>query len=162
MLLFIDSFFEFLEIKDNTLITKLIIECFLWLAVAVAITFDLLSGIRAARKRGEMRVSEGYRRTIDKAKQYYGFLVYAFLFDCLIMFVLGRFGVDRLKIIPFASLIVTAYLIFIEGRSFFENASNKHKQTVKEDITTIISILSKNEGLKKAVLEEINDKLKKL
>lgn len=160
VLLFINSFIEFLDGNVSALRAKLIIECFLWLSVAVAIVLDLFSGIRKAKERQELRLSEGYRRTVDKVKQYYGMLVYAFLFDCLIMFVLSAFEVHAVKVIPFASIVCTGYLVFIEWRSYMEKASEKGKRAFKEDVSVLLTLLDKREDLIAGFIEVAKEKLK--
>lgn len=54
---------------------KLFIICMLlfaeYILVFFAVMADLISGVRKAKKRGELRSSYGFRKTVDKLGKYY-------------------------------------------------------------------------------------------
>ena len=43
----------------------------MYITILALILADLWSGVRKAKKRGEFRTSDGYKRTIDKKARYY-------------------------------------------------------------------------------------------
>lgn len=113
MQIFIQSFLA----KDYaTLEIKLKLVMIMWLVVLFAIIIDLIAGICKARKLGEARTSQGFKRTVNKLCQYYGLLCFAFMFDCI-----GTFFYS----LPYVTFIAAAFLIFIEAKSVFEKAEDK-------------------------------------
>ena len=59
---------------DNRILTLMIcggIMLLMYITILALILTDLFAGTRKAKKRGEFRTSEGYKRTIDKIARYY-------------------------------------------------------------------------------------------
>ena len=59
----------------QALADNLSLFAFIYLCVFGAIVMDLWSGVRKARRRHELRMSNGYKRTVDKIARYYNMLL---------------------------------------------------------------------------------------
>lgn len=152
MMLFIQSLLtgDFVSLRF-----KLAIVGIAWLLVAIAIIIDLFSGVRKARERGEMRTSIGFRQTVSKVVQYYAFLAFAFLFDCMLMLVLAAFWVEAPRVLPFSSIGACCFLIFIEWKSFMEKASDKYKKQFSRSVSDLATLLENREDLLHGLIEII-------
>lgn len=117
---------------------------FMWLLVAAAITIDLISGVRKAKERGEMRTSYGFKQTVNKVVMYYAFMVFAFMFDCIGMFFYPM---------PFVTLIAAGFLIFIECKSVFEKAHDKDKRKFNKSLQELAILFDNKEDLIKGLSE---------
>ena len=121
----------------------------MWLLVAIAIVIDLLSGVRKARERGEMRTSYGFKQTVNKVVLYYAFMLFALMFDCIGMFFYP---------LPIVTFICAAFLIFIEGKSVFEKAPDKDKRQFTQSVEELALLLENREDLIKGLSELIKQK----
>lgn len=121
----------------------------MWLLVAIAIVIDLLSGVRKARERGEMRTSYGFKQTVNKVVLYYAFMLFALMFDCIGMFFYP---------LPIVTFICAAFLIFIEGKSVFEKAHDKDKRKFTKSVEELAILLENREDLIKGLSELIKQK----
>ena len=148
MLLFIQSF---LNDDDQSLMFKLAIVGFMWVIVTVAMIVDLLSGYNKAKQRGEARTSYGLRRTVQKAVLYFALMLFAFLFDCI-----GTFFYS----LPFVTLVSSAFLVFIEGKSILEKAHDKDKRRINGNMNDVAIFLENKDDLAKAIAEIIKSKTK--
>ena len=149
MYLFIQSF---LENNYTDLRLKLAIVLIMWLFVTIAMSADLLAGWRKAKERGEVRSSYGLRRTVNKAVMYYALMLFAFMFDCIGMFFYPH---------PYITLIATAFLIFIEGKSIFEKANEKDRRRFNDSANTLATILDNRNDLVDGIVEVLKQKLQK-
>ena len=61
--------------REITVILCGILVLFLYIIVLGLIFTDLWAGVRKAKKRGEFRTSEGYKRTIDKISKYFNMML---------------------------------------------------------------------------------------
>lgn len=143
MLLFIESL---LSENYGELKIKLAIVGIMWLFVAVAIVLDLASGWRKARERGEARTSYGLRRTVTKTVMYYAMMLFAFMFDGIGMFFYP---------LPYVTLIASAFLIFIEGKSILEKAHDKDKRKLSENLHQLGVLLDNKDDLIKGFVEYV-------
>lgn len=148
MLLFIQSY---LNDDDASLKFKLAIVGFMWAIVTIAMTVDLLSGYNKAKQREEARTSYGLRRTVQKAVLYFALMLFAFLFDCI-----GTFFYS----LPFVTLVSSAFLVFIEGKSILEKAHDKDKRRINGNINDVAIFLENKDDLAKAIAEIIKSKTK--
>ncbi|NDV69269.1 phage holin family protein [Dysgonomonas sp. 25] len=140
-LLFINPF---LSGDSTTLRTQLAIVGIMWLFVAIAIIIDLISGVRKAKERGEVRTSYGFKQTVNKAVLYFAFMLFAFMFDCIGMFFYP---------LPIVTLIAAAFLIFIECKSVFEKANDKDKRKFNRSLNELVTLLENRDDLLKAISE---------
>lgn len=149
MILFIQSF---LNEDYQTLRFKLAIVAIMWLIVTLVMVFDLISGYKKAKERGEARTSYGLRRTVTKAVLYYALMLFAFIFDCI-----GTFFYS----LPYVTLITAAFLVFIEGKSILEKAHDKDKRKLNKSLEEIAVILDNRDDLIKGVAEIIKKHIEK-
>ncbi|WP_165045125.1 phage holin family protein [Dysgonomonas sp. ZJ709] len=158
MTLFIQSFLtgDFVSLRF-----KLAIVGIMWLIVAIAIIIDLFSGVRKAKERGEMRTSVGFRQTVTKVVQYYAFLAFAFLFDCMLMLILSAFGVEEVRVLPFSSIAACCFLVFIEWKSFMEKANDKYKKQFNRSVSDLATLLENREDLLHGLVEIIKKQTEK-
>lgn len=82
------------------------------IAVGVLITFDLISGIWRAIKKGERVTSKGFRRTITKMVAYQAAVITAFLLESV-------FIGDLIPVVR----IVSGFIAITECKSIYENLS---------------------------------------
>lgn len=116
---------EFLKTGDYRLIQHIVLVILaMWVIMCVAVCVDLWAGVNSAKARGEKIYSGGLRRTFSKLGDYWRIQVMALIFDligsCLIWYNL-----------PYASIIITAAIVLIEGRSVWENEKAKKSNIAK-------------------------------
>lgn len=150
---------EFLKTGDYGLIQHyVLVILIMWFVMILAVCIDLWAGVNSARVRGEKLYSGGFRRTFAKLGDYWRIQVMALIFDligsCLSWYYL-----------PFASMLVTAAIVLIEGRSVWENEKAKKSNVAKlpgaiRDIINCSTAKSAEElleRLKKEVNHETKD-----
>lgn len=152
MLLFIDSF---LSGNAAALKVKLAIVAIMWLFVFIAIVIDLRSGYAKAKRRGEARTSSGLKRTVSKFTLYYSGLLFAFMIDAIIMYVITSFSAP-VPVIPYITVIGSLYLIYVEGRSVIEKAEDKDKARLERNLSDLLKMLESREDIVKAVSDVLN------
>ena len=96
----------------------------MWVIMILAVCVDLWAGTDSAKARGEKIYSGGLRRTFAKLGDYWRIQVMALIFDLI-----GS-CIDW-DTLPFASMLVTAAIVLIEGRSVWENEKAKKSQVAK-------------------------------
>lgn len=101
-----------------------IIILVMWVVMVLAVAVDLWAGVDSARSRKEKIYSGGLRRTFSKLGDYWRIQVMALIFDligtCMTWYNL-----------PYASIIITAAIVLIEGRSVWENEKAKKSNIAK-------------------------------
>lgn len=146
---------EFLKGDYQAIINKLIVVGILWSVVLLAMIIDFYFGIRKAKQIGEVRSSEGYKRSVSKFNQYFAMLVFAFLFDGIVPF--SYFFEFPISAIPVVSLLATVALVFTEAKSVHEKADEKQRRKVQASIFQVMELLEKKDD----VLQEILANYKK-
>ena len=143
-------------------VTLIIVGCLVVLFYVIVfglIGADLWSGVRKAKKRGEMRTSEAYRRTIDKLNKYYNMLIALTFVDAvqigLIFFLWHEYRYD-IPMVPLFTLLGTFYISFVEVKSIMEPSNIKEKKA-QEDFIRIIREIARNQDLKERVLAIITE-----
>lgn len=143
-------------------VTLIIVGCLVVLFYVIVfglIGADLWSGVRKAKKRGEMRTSEAYRRTIDKLNKYYNMLIALTFVDAvqigLIFFLWHEYRYD-IPMVPLFTLFGTFYISFVEVKSIMEPSNIKEKKA-QEDFIRIIREIARNQDLKERVLAIITE-----
>ncbi len=121
--------------------------------VLVAILIDLASGVEKAKRKGVMRTSFGFRRTISKVKDY---------FSVLMLFTVADIVASVWFTLPFFTAIGTIAMVFIEARSVYENKKdlNKGIKDLPDVLLQIIKNKDKAEELIKLLDENNNVDLK--
>lgn len=122
-----------------------------WIFMIAASLIDFWSGTSTARALGEPLLSNGFRRTIVKIGDYIKIMLFALMFD-----VLGSF-LD-FYILPFATVLCTIAVMWIEGRSVTEN--NRRKQAHAADVPDLVKQIVQCTTIDKGI-EILND-IKKL
>lgn len=118
---------------------------------------DLQAGIRKAKKRGEVRTSDGYKRTIAKIAQYFNMTFALSLIDvaqlCMLLF-LYHFYQRDIIMIPWFTLLALGYVGFVEVKSIWEPADIKEKKQQQDYRRAIMALIREYGGIDK-VLEVI-------
>lgn len=141
---------EFLKEDYSAITMKLIVVGILWCAVLLAMMIDFYFGIRKARQIGEVRSSEGYKRSVSKFNQYFGMLLYAFIFDAIVP--ISYFFEFPISAIPMVSLLATVALVFTEAKSVHEKADEKQRRKVNASLVSIVELLEKKDDVLKDLL----------
>jgi len=141
---------EFLKEDYSAITMKLIVVGILWCAVLLAMIIDFYFGIRKARQIGEVRSSEGYKRSVSKFNQYFGMLLYAFIFDAIVP--ISYFFEFPISAIPVVSLLATVALVFTEAKSVHEKADEKQRRKVNASLVSILELLEKKDDVLKDLL----------
>lgn len=128
--LIIKSFIEkdFCAVVDKSITLAILYGC-----VLLAVLFDLASGVEKARRKKVLRTSYGFRRTICKLRDY---------FNVLMMFTLADIIASIWITLPFFTAIGAIGMVFIEGRSIWENKKDTNKGI--EDLPDVLVDLMKN------------------
>lgn len=124
---------------------------------------DLQAGIRKAKRRGEVRTSDGYKRTIAKIAQYFNMTFALSLIDvaqlCMLLF-LYHFYQRDIIMIPWFTLLALGYVGFVEVKSIWEPADIKEKKQQQDYRRAIMALIREYGGIDK-VLEVIMEDQKK-
>lgn len=124
----------------------------IFISILIAISIDLRSGWKKAKKRGESTTSAGLRMTVKKLNEYGTAILFGIAPD-LICFVVGWFS------LPFITAGIALFFIIVEIKSVYEKAENKAKYkdaavatgrivinaTDKEEIIKILTEYLENE-----------------
>lgn len=121
-----------------------------------AVAVDFYSGVRKAKRQGELRTSVGYRKTVSKINQYGMLLTIASVLDMMatVIQLFPEFGIRDL---PFATFVGCAVLCFIELRSVWENTESGHKRDVQAVARQVLEIVKTSDD--RAALAEVLSKL---
>ena len=130
----------------QALADNLSLFAFIYLCVFGAIVMDLWSGVRKARRRHELRMSNGYKRTVDKIARYYNMLLVVSIMDALLI-VSQAHSFCSLPCLPYLTIIGALFLCFIELKSIFEKAEDKTK--FAESALLAGKIIANKDDLKK-------------
>lgn len=142
---------EFIKTGNYSLIQHYVLVILvMWVVMVLAVCMDLWAGINSAKARGEKIYSEGLRRTFAKLGDYWRIQVMALIFD-LIGSCMEWYN------LPYASIIITAGIVLIEGKSVWENEKAKKSNVAKlpEAIREILNCSTAKNA------EELLERLKK-
>lgn len=126
-----------------------IIAIMAMLIVFFAMMIDLVSGLRKAKIRGELRSSQALKRTITKFITYEGGMIIALGVDMLIhMSKLAQmFGLDIVYGVPVITCLVGVFLLAVEFMSVREKADQKTKKEMS-DAAALLAKMLENDNLK--------------
>lgn len=112
-----------------------------WLFMVLSTIVDFWSGTTTAKALGQTLMSHGFRRTITKIGDYVRLMLFALMFD-----VLG--SLLSFYMIPFATILCTIAIIYIEGKSVVENSKRKkaHAGDIPEIVKQIIQATTTEQG----------------
>lgn len=155
------------SIPLDGVVSSAIIFVFLHAIVLVAITVDLVSGYRKAKRLGEERTSKALRRTVSKINSYYSCLLLMSMIDVTlyIIDIWERVGIPEL---PYFAGVGTILIIAIEIKSVVENRSFNDPKIPDEDEVILSDKIKEGSAAldeilrwaaeKKAKLEELKGK----
>lgn len=119
--------------------------------ICIAAFIDMWTGIDAARTNKEKISSRSLRKTAVKITDYLRVVIFALLID-----ILGLFFPWYLM--PYAVVVVTLGILFIEGRSVIENSRKKKSAAgdILDMVTNIIECATKKDA--EELIRTIKDK----
>ena len=123
-----------IELREQ-LIFLLFIVILMLIAPLVLIALDYWSGIRKAKKRGDIIRSDKMKRTIDKVSRYYNGIFAMMVLDVIqiSMFVfLHLYNGWGAWTVPVFTLIGVAFVAAVEIKSIYEPADVKENREMKE------------------------------
>lgn len=126
----------------------------MYITILALILADLWSGVRKAKKRGEYRTSDGYKRTIDKIARYYNMTFAMSLIDVVqvaIIFFLYYFYEVDIWMIPWFTLFATGYVAWVEIHSIWEPADIKEKKQQKDYTKALLAVIEQYGGAEKVI-----------
>lgn len=98
-------------------------------ALLLAMLLDLISGVHKAKARGEATTSQGFKKTCEKARKYFGPYLVLICIDLLACVILPA---------PAFSMLWAAYCIFCEFKSVREKSWQKEELRKAEKTMSII------------------------
>lgn len=122
-----------------------------WFFMLMSNIVDFWSGTTTAKALGQALMSHGFRRTVTKIGDYVRLMLFALMFD-----ILG--SLLSFYVVPFATILCTIAVIYIEGKSVIENSRRKkaHAASVPDIIKKIVQATTVEQG------HEIFDEITKI
>ena len=119
-----------------------VIESLCMASILIAMTIDLIFGIRKARINGEATTSRGLKKTCDKARKYFSPLLCIVCIDLISCVVTS---------VPLFSMLWSVYCIFCEFMSVREKAWQKAE--IRQQERTMRVLLDNKDDIAKALIE---------
>lgn len=119
-----------------------VIESLCMASILIAMTIDLIFGIRKARINGEATTSRGLKKTCDKARKYFSPLLCIVCIDLISCVVTS---------VPMFSMLWSVYCIFCEFMSVREKAWQKAE--IRQQERTMRVLLDNKDDITKALIE---------
>ncbi len=148
------------------LIVLLIILFSLYILILFMIGLDFWSGIRKAKKNNIVRSSYGFRRTVEKIKEYYNAMTALTIIDAMqvsVIWYLETYYKISIPMFPFITLLGAIGLSAIEVKSIYEKAEDKQRF---HEAGTLITSIAKNrtdiEEISKSVAEYLQKNPKEI
>ena len=133
----------------------------IYILVLVMILADLWSGVRKAKRLGEVRTSYGYKRTVGKLAQYYNVLIALTIVDGMQMssvWYFERYYGNSIWFFPFMTLGGALLLCLIEVKSIYEKAEDKVRMDkAGQVVSKIILNREDKEEIAKTIHAYLND-----
>ena len=125
---------------------------------------DLRAGIRKAKKRGEYRTSDGFKRTIEKISKYFNMTFALSLIDvvqiALIFFLYQFYKVD-IFMVPWFTFIATGYVGYVEIKSIWEPADIKERKQQQDYRRALMALIREYGGLENVLKSMTKEGLEK-
>ena len=102
----------------------------LYILVFFMIGADFWSGIRKANNNNIVRSSYGFRRTVEKIKEYYNAMIALTIIDAMqvtALWYLETYYKYEIPMFPFVTLVGAIGLCIIEIKSIYEKADDKQR-----------------------------------
>ena len=148
------------------LIALVIILFLLYILILFMIGLDFCSGIRKAKKNNIVRSSYGFRRTVEKIKEYYNAMTALTIIDAMqvsVIWYLETYYKISIPMFPFITLLGAIGLSAIEIKSIYEKAEDKQRF---HEAGTLITSIAKNrtdiEEISKSVAEYLQKNPKEI
>lgn len=125
---------------------------------------DLRAGIRKAKKRGEYRTSDGFKRTIEKISKYFNMTFVLSLIDVLqiaLIFFLYQFYEVDIFMVPWFTFIATGYVGFVEVKSIWEPADIKERKQQQDYRRALMALIHEYGGLENVLKSMTKEGLEK-
>ena len=119
-----------------------VIESLCMASILLAMSIDLIYGIRKARINGEATTSRGLKKTCDKARKYFSPLLCIVCIDLISCVVTS---------VPMFSMLWSVYCIFCEFMSVREKAWQKAE--IRQQERTMRVLLDNKDDIAKALIE---------
>lgn len=148
-----------MEINYQQVFIVCILLSFEYVLVLLAVLADLVSGCRKAKKRGELRSSYGFRKTVDKLGRYYLPLFALTVVDVMQMvavWYLITFHNYHIPLFPAMTLLGSIGIGIIEIKSILEKAEDKVKF---ERVGVLAGNIVKNRENADAILKVLGEYL---
>lgn len=139
------------------IITLLWILFAIYILVFAMILADLWSGVAKARRRGIIRSSYGFRRTVTKTARYYNVLLALTFIDGMQIMAIWYLDTYYDKVIPafpFITLIGAIGISMIEVKSIYEKAEDKERF---DDVGELVGHVMKNRDDMEAILKSLKE-----
>ena len=120
-----------------------------YLLVMIAVCCDLFCGAWWALKRGELRRSAAFRRTVDKLARYYNALFALSVIDVMQILSLNylhfySIALD-LPLMPVFTILGAIAMAIIELKSIFEKADRKYRSELRQAVDIIRKALDRRD-----------------
>ena len=117
---------------------------------------DLWAGVRKAKQRGEMRISQAYKRTIEKINKYFNMLIVLTMVDgmmvALLFFLYYFYGYD-IPMLPLFTFFGTCYVGFVEVTSITEPADIKEKKQQDDFKRMVMKLIAEDKSFRERILD---------
>ena len=133
----------------------------LYILVFFMIGADFWSGIRKAKKNNIVRSSYGFRRTVEKIKEYYNAMIALTIIDAMqvtALWYLETYYKYEIPMFPFVTLVGAIGLCIIEIKSIYEKAEDKQRfHEAGALLTSIAKQKTDIEEISKSVAEYLKE-----
>lgn len=133
----------------------------MYILILIMIFVDFWSGIRKAKKNNILRSSYGFRRTVEKIKEYYNAMIALTIIDAMqvtAIWYLETYYKYEIPMFPFVTLVGAIGLSIIELKSIYEKAEDKQRfHEAGALITNIAKNKSDIEEIAKSVANYLNE-----
>lgn len=127
---------------------------FCYIVILVLIFCDLRAGIKKAKKRGEFRTSDGFKRTIEKISKYFNMTFALSIIDvfqlAMFLFLYHFYQID-IVMLPWFTMIALGYVAFVEIRSIWEPADIKEQKQQQDYRRAILALIREYGGIEKVM-----------
>lgn len=151
-----------MEGRIGTLIVCGFVILLFYVAALGFIFTDLWTGVRKAKKRGEFRTSEGYKKTVEKINKYFAMHFAMTLVDAVqisLLYLLYREYNYDIPMLPLFTFLSICYEAFVEISSITEPADIKEKKQ-QDDFKRLLKQALEEGGFRERVIKMIEESKK--
>ena len=147
-----------MEGRIGTLIVCGFVILLFYVAALGFIFTDLWTGVRKAKKRGEFRTSEGYKKTVEKINKYFA-MHFAMTVQISLLYLLYREYSYDIPMLPLFTFLSICYEAFVEISSITEPADIKEKKQ-QDDFKRLLKQALEEGGFRERVIKMIEESKK--